>query len=257
VRALINNRRALFAAVGIAAVAIAVALIIVSVVGSSDKKASPITAPQATTPGTTSATGTGSAPEKAPGAAATQRLFRGIPQTLNVLGNPKAPVTMIEFADLQCPFCREYAVSALPSIVDEYVRPGKVKLVFTGLAFIGPDSETALRATYAAGLQGKLWNYLDLLYRNQGPENSGWVTEGLLRTVGQSIPGLDVNAMLAARSSQEIDNAIAVSAQQRQSAKVNSTPTFFAGKTGGTLQQIPISSLTADAFRPTLDSLTQ
>jgi protein-disulfide isomerase len=250
---LINNRRALLAAVGIAAVGIAVALIIVSVVGSSDKKASPTTVPQATTPGTTSATGTA----KVPGAAATQRLFRGIPQTLNALGNPNAPVTMIEFGDLQCPFCREYAVNALPSIVDEYVRPGKVKLVFTGLAYIGPDSETALRATYAAALQGKLWNYLDLLYRNQGPENSGWVTEELLRAVGQSIPGLDVNAMLAARSSPEVDNAIGLSAQQAQSAKVNSTPTFFAGTTGGTLQQIPISSLTADAFRPTLDSLTK
>jgi protein-disulfide isomerase len=257
VRALINNRRALFAAVGIAAVGIAVALIVISVVGSSDKKASPTTVPQATTPGRTSSTGTAQAPAKVPGAAATQRLFRGIPQTLNALGNPTAPVTMIEFGDLQCPFCRDYAVNALPAIIDEYVRPGKVKLVFTGLVFIGPESEPALRATYAAGLQGKLWNYLDLLYKNQGPENSGWVTDGLLRAVGESIPGLDVNAMLAARSSPEVDNALTLSAQQAQSAKVDQTPMFFAGKTGGTLQQVAISSLTADAFRPTLDALTK
>lgn len=253
VRTLINNRRALFAAVGIAAVGIAVALIVISVVGSSDKKASPTTAPRATT----SVTGAPQAPGKLPGAAATQRLFRGIPQALNALGNPKAPVTMVEFGDLQCPFCRDYAVNALPAIIDEYVRPGKVKLVFTGLVFIGPDSEPALRATYAAGLQGKLWNYLDLLYRNQGPENSGWVTDGLLRAVGESIPGLDVNAMLTARSSPDVDNAIAFSAQQAQSARVDQTPTFFAGKTGGTLQQVAISSLTADAFRPTLDALTK
>src|SRR5581483_4833538 len=98
---------------------------------------------------------TPAAPARVPGAAATQKLFRGLPQTLNVLGDPKAPVTMVEFGDLQCPFCREYAIKALPAIVDEYVRPGKLKLVFTGLAFIGPDSEAALRATYAAGLQGK------------------------------------------------------------------------------------------------------
>jgi protein-disulfide isomerase len=253
VRALISNRLALFAAVGIAAVGIAVALIVVSVVGSSDKKASPTIGPTATTP----ATGSAQAPAKVPGAAATQRLFRGIPQTLNALGNPNAPVTMIEFGDLQCPFCREYTVNALPAIVDEYVRPGKVKLVFTGLAVLGPDSEPALRATYAAALQGKLWNYIDLLYKNQGPENSGWVTEGLLRAVGESIPGLDVNSMLAARSSPEIDNAIALSVQQAQSARVDRTPTFFAGKTGGTLEQVAISSLTADAFRPTLDALTK
>jgi len=166
-------------------------------------------------------------------------------------------VTMVEFGDLQCPFCREYAIKALPAIVNEYVRPGKVKLVFTGLAFIGPDSETALRATYAAGLQGKLWNYLDLLYRNQGAENSGWVTDGLLRAVGNSIPGLDTNALMLARTSTEVDNAIAVSTQQAQNARVDSTPTFFAGKTGGTLQQVAVSSLSADAFRPTLDALTE
>src|SRR5581483_3911667 len=137
VRGLTDNRRALFGAVGIVAVGIAVALILISVLGNGGKKAEP----------TTSAL-----------PAATQKLFRGIPQTLNVLGDPKAPVTMVEFGDLQCPFCREYAIKALPAIVDEYVRPGKLKLVFTGLAFIGPDSEAALRATYAAGLQGKLWN---------------------------------------------------------------------------------------------------
>src|SRR5439155_270723 len=97
------------------------------------------------------------------GEAATQKLFRGIPQKLNVLGNLKAPVTMVEFADLQCPYCRDFAVQALPDIVRRYVRPGKVKLVFSGLAILGSDSERALRATYAAGLQGRLWNYLDLL----------------------------------------------------------------------------------------------
>jgi hypothetical protein len=53
-----------------------------------------------------------------------------------VLGNPNAPVTMIEFADLQCPFCRDYALNALPAIVQEYVRPGKVKLVFGGISFL-------------------------------------------------------------------------------------------------------------------------
>ena len=93
---------------------------------------------------------------------------------------------MVEFADLQCPFCREYTLNALPTIVKQYVRTGKVKLVFFGMAFLGPDSETALRAAYAAGLQSRLWNVIDLLYRNQGPENSGWVTDGLLRAVGKA-----------------------------------------------------------------------
>lgn len=217
------------------AVAVAVVLIVVNLTGGESKSSSPA----------------------AVDGSATAALLAGIPQDGISLGSPDAPVVLVEFADLQCPFCGEYAIDALPAIVEEYVRPGKVKLVFTGLAFIGPDSETALRATYAAGLQGKLWNYLDLLYRNQGPENSGWVTDGLLRAVGESIPGLDVGALMAARQSQEVDSAIAAMQQQARNARVDSTPTFFAGKTGGTLEQVAVSSLTADAFRPTLDALTK
>lgn len=252
-RRLLRRRAALFAAVGIAAVGIAVGLIVASVVGSDGKeKATPTTVATTVSTSTSPATTPGLT---VTGGAATARLLRGIPQRLNVLGNPKAPVTMVEFADLQCPFCREFALDALPALVREYVRPGKVKLVFAGMAFIGPDSEKALRATYAAGLQGRLWNFLDLLYRNQGPENSGWVTDDLLRAAGRAVQGLDVGAMIAARQTPEVDNAIAATEQQASSARVNSTPTFFAGPTGGTLQHLGVSELKPQAFRPTLDAL--
>jgi len=259
VRRLLGSRVALFGAVGIAAVGIAAGLIVVSVVGSSDKKTEATTIPSTTAPATPGATTPGSTtPEpglSVSGAAETAKLFRGIPQKGQTLGNRNAPVTMIEFADLQCPFCRDFALEGLPAIVREYVRPGKVKLVFAGLAFIGPDSETALRATYAAGLQDRLWNFLDLLYRNQGPENSGWVTDALLRAAAKAVPGLDVGALLAARQTTEVDNALLAAQQQATSAKVNSTPTFFAGPTGGTLNQINVTSLAPSAFRPTLDAL--
>jgi protein-disulfide isomerase len=232
-------------------------LIVVSVVGSSTKKkAEPTTAPAtpvATVPGSTT-----TAPRpgfKVSGSAETAKLLAGVPQKLNVLGNPNALVTLIEFADLQCPFCREFALDALPTIVRDYVRPGKVKLVFAGIAFIGPDSETALRATYAAGLQNRLWNFLDLLYRNQGPENSGWVTDALLRATAQAIPGVDVGRLLSARRTAEVDNALLATRQQAASARVNSTPSFFAGPTGGTLNRMSVTSLTPQAFRPTLDAL--
>jgi protein-disulfide isomerase len=160
----LRSRRGLFAAVALVAAGIAAALIVTSVVGSNDRPAATTTAAVSATP---------ARPSPVPGAAATRALFRGIPQTLNVLGKPNATVTMVEFADLQCPFCRDYAVSALPALVEEYVRPGKTKLVFSGMHFLGPDSEKALRAVYAAGLQGRLWHYLDLLYKSQGAENSG------------------------------------------------------------------------------------
>jgi uncharacterized membrane protein len=74
----------------------------------------------------------------------------GIPQAGAALGNPNAPVTFVEYADLQCPYCAEWARRTLPVLVDDYVRTGKLRIVFRGLAFIGPDSERALRAAIAA-----------------------------------------------------------------------------------------------------------
>jgi protein-disulfide isomerase len=252
----LQGRNAVYVGAGITALGIAVVLILVSVLGSSNgSSASP--PPTASVSSAESSSTTRAGAPKVPGTAATAALFKGIPQRLNQLGDPKSKATMLEFADLQCPYCRDYAVGALPAIVKDYVRTGKVKLVFSGMEFIGPDSDKALRAVYAAGLQGKLWNYLDLLYKNQGAENSGWVTDELLRQVGDSIPGFDPDKMMADRSSSDVERALAASSQQASSARVNQTPTFFAGPTGGRLQQIPITSLTAEAFRPTLDSLTR
>jgi protein-disulfide isomerase len=253
----LQGRNAVFVGAGVAALGIAVVLILVSVLGSSNGgSASPPPAVSAASTETTETTPGAPAVPKIAGAAATAALFRGIPQRLNQLGDPKAKVTMLEFADLQCPYCRDYTVGALPAVVKDYVRTGKVKLIFSGMEFIGADSDKALRAVYAAGLQGKLWNYLDLLYKSQGAENSGWVTDGLLRQVGDSIPGLDTDKLMADRNSPDVEAALAASAQQASSARVNQTPTFFAGPTGGKLQHIPITSLGPEAFRPTLDSLT-
>jgi protein-disulfide isomerase len=247
----LHGRNLLFVGVGAAALVVALVLILVSVLGSSKAETTPPTPP------TQTAADGSTAPAKAPGAAATAALFRGVPQQLNQLGNPKAKVTMIEFADPQCPFCRQFALDALPAIVKEYVRTGKVKLVLFGIPIIGQNSEDGLRAVYAAGLQNKLWNFMDLLYKSQGAENSGWITDALLRQIGDSIPGFDTDKMMADRRSSDVDAALAASEQQASNARVDRTPTFFAGPTGGTLQQIPVTALTPEAFRPTLDSLTR
>jgi protein-disulfide isomerase len=247
-----HGRNLLYLGVGSAAAVIALVLILVSVIGSSSAETTP-SVPATTT--TASGGSTPAATAKAPAAAATAALFHGIPQQLNQLGNPKAKVTMIEFADPQCPFCGQYELETLPTIVKEYVRTGKVKLVYFGIPIIGQNSEAGLRAVYAAGLQNKLWNFSHLLYKSQGAENSGWITDTLLRRIGDSIPGFDTQKMLADRQSAEVDAALSASTQQATNGHVDRTPTFFAGPTGGTLQQVPLTALTPAAFRPTLDAL--
>src|SRR4051812_48259497 len=118
-------------------------------------------------------------------------LLRGIPQSGNVLGRPDAPVTLVEYADPQCPYCGIWARETFPTLVREYVRTGKVRIVWRGLAFVGADSRTALATAVAAGQQDRLFDVVALLYRNQGVENTGWVSDALLRRVGAAVPGLD------------------------------------------------------------------
>jgi protein-disulfide isomerase len=188
------------------------------------------------------------------GAEATRSLFAGIPQHGTVLGSADAPVTLVEYADPQCPYCADWALNALPSIVDQYVRPGRVKVEFRGIAFIGPESKTGLTAALAAGQQGKLSQLIDLLYANQGPENGGWITDRFLSSIAG--PGgidwgrFDVD-MQSAALRQEADAATA----RAQQDGITATPAFFAGRSGETLAPVHVSTLDAGSITPTLDRL--
>ena len=121
----------------------------------------------------------------------------GIPQEGRILGSPDATATLIEYADPQCPACRLYTEEFFPTVVNEYVRPGKVATEFRGFPFIGDDSVKAYRFLLAAAEQNKLWDLQEALYRNQGAERSGWVTDDLLRRLAGDISGLDVDRLFA------------------------------------------------------------
>jgi protein-disulfide isomerase len=151
----------------------------------------------------------------------------GIPQDGPVLGRPAANVTLIEFADPQCPGCRFYTVSVFPAIVNEYIRPGNVKTEFRGFPFIGPDSVKALRFILAAGLQDRLWQLQEALYRYQGGESDGWVTDDLLRQRAGEIEGLDVERLFTDANSDEMAKAADDAAAEAQAAGIPGTPTFF------------------------------
>jgi protein-disulfide isomerase len=180
-------------------------------------------------------------------------LFRGIPQKGIALGSADAPVTLVEYADLQCPYCAQWARDAFPTIVDDYVRPGKVRVVFRGMSFLGPDSEKALRAALAAGRQNRLWDVLHALYANQGGENDGWVTDGLLRSLGRT--GLDADRMLSETASGWVEDELTAAARAAEAAGVPGTPFFEAGRTNGELEPLHVRALDGPAFAAELDRL--
>jgi protein-disulfide isomerase len=186
------------------------------------------------------------------GIAATRALFRGIPQRGVELGAPSAPVTVTEFADLQCPFCGESARDELPKLVRRYVRTGRVKLEFQSLTFLGKDSLFLARMATAAARQDRLWQYVYLVYRNQGEENSGWVTDGYLRRVAAGA-GLDVPRAVAASMTPMATEALAGAKSAAKAAHVTETPTFAISKLGGEVGRVTgagdVSGAIDKAFR--------
>ncbi len=188
-----------------------------------------------------------------PATAPASGLLEGVPQQGTVLGDPDAPFRLVEYADLQCPFCAEFALETLPTLVDEYVRPGRLSIELRGLAFLGPDSVEALQAALAAAEQDRMWNVVERLFASQGAENSGWVTPELLRQIGGEVAGLDVERMLTPRAS--VDAAMRRAAEQAEADGVQGTPFFTIAAAGETSFALPVASLDVAAFREALEGV--
>jgi protein-disulfide isomerase len=156
----------------------------------------------------------------------------GIPQQGNVLGKASAPVTMVEYIDLQCPVCRQFETEVMPTLIQRYVRPGKVKVEVRPIAFIGPDSERGRRAMIAAEPEGKAFNFSQILYFNQGAENSGWLDDSMIANAAVSV-GLDPQTILKNKDSKAVDARATTYDQSSRSDGVSGTPTIGIAKSGG------------------------
>jgi protein-disulfide isomerase len=236
----LDNSNQRFGVVAVAAVALAGALI-----GASQLSAH--REPTTATPSTAAAdTHAASASSDSP--------FAGIPQSGAALGSPGAPVTLVEYADLQCPYCARWARETLPVLVRDYVRPGKLRIVFKGLAFIGPDSEKALRTAIVAGQHDHLWEMVHGFYARQGTENAGWVSDDLIREIAGEVPGLDGNTLLAGSSTDLVQSELDEAAASAQAAGVRGTPSFEVGRTGGPRGLLQLSSLGPEGLLPSIES---
>ncbi len=168
-----------------------------------------------------------------------------------ILGDPKAPVTLVEYADYQCPYCSRFYSTTEQSIRENYVKSGKVKIVSRNFQFLGPESELAGQAADCAKEQGKFWAYHDSIYnaeiKDGNKENSGNLNKDLFVQIAKD-NGLDVNKFTSCYDSGKYADAVKQETQTAASLGVNSTPTIFVNG------QMVKGALPFDQFKAIIES---
>jgi protein-disulfide isomerase len=187
-------------------------------------------------------------------AASTNALLAGIPQNGSVLGDPKAPVRLTEYADLQCPVCRSFASGVVPTLVRDYVSTGKVKMDYRNWPILGQDSVRAAEVALAVARQDKMWQFTERFYADQQPENTGYVTDGFLRKVAGEVPGLDVDKAMRDRFDPAIRAKLLEIDAQARKAGATGTPTVLVGRSGRPARRIDYTAIEPSQFTGPIDA---
>lgn len=147
-----------------------------------------------------------------------------------IKGNPNAKVTIVEFADFQCPFCEKFFKDAEPQIIKDYVDTGKAKYVFKNLAFLGKESTDAANAALCAKEQNKFWEYHDYLFKNQGQENAGTFAPDKLKGFAATL-GLNTTQFNSCLDGQKYNSQVQADQAEANRNGFNSTPSVAVGST--------------------------
>jgi protein-disulfide isomerase len=155
-----------------------------------------------------------------------EKLLSGIPQNATVLGDPKAPVKLYEYGDLQCPVCKEYSEKILPKIIENQVKKGEVSITYRDFIIIGPQSIPAGEAAAAAGAQGKGWSFIETWYRNQGEENSGYATDEFIEAMAKYVGVPNLSKWKEEWQSKKYKKHIEDTTEQAEKIGFSGTPSF-------------------------------
>jgi Thioredoxin len=184
-----------------------------------------------------------SAPVSSHDAATTRKidaLLAGIPQHANALGDPAAPLTLQYFGDVECANTREATVQAMNPIIRRWVRSGKLRIVFRSMRESAEPLEAyqpVQLAALAAGLQNKLWDYLEVFYRQQeelgpGEADSCYVHKGFSEKVAPHVPGLNVARWARDRREPRLAREMATDQRTAASEGFEVSPSLLIGRTG-------------------------
>lgn len=167
----------------------------------------------------------------------TENLLAGIPQHGSALGDPKAPITLQFFGDLQCADSRRVMLGALPILIRHWVRDGKLRIIYRSTKSDtkdGPEFRGQQGAAMAAGRQGKMWTFIDIFYREQQPEFTNYADDAFLEGIAEQV-GVEQRRWEEDRASEawprQIDSDEVLA--WHKEVPGHSTPSFLIGPTGG------------------------
>ena len=143
-----------------------------------------------------------------------------------IMGNQDAPITILEWGDYQCTFCYKFHQDTLDIINEDFIKTGKVKLVFKDFPLNGPDSFLAAEAAYCAQDQGKYWQYHDELYKNWGGERTGWITRDSLDKFGTTV-NLDLDKFNNCLNEHKYQEKVIALHEFGKEIGIDATPSFL------------------------------
>jgi protein-disulfide isomerase len=192
----------------------------------------------------TQAVGSSTSPAALQGATDVAKMFKGIPENHFVLGKPTAPVELTEFIDLQCPVCQQFETTELPTLLQKYVRTGKLRIKMEPWSILDRpgtgvvDSDRGQKATIAAAAQNKAFEFAEVLYFNQGTEDSNWLNDSMVSQIAASVDGLNT-AQLVSDANSSATKTLVNAVDSRAAAigakipAFNGTPSLLLAKGNG------------------------
>jgi len=171
----------------------------------------------------------------------------GVAQSAHVFGNPSAPATISEYIDFQCPFCRQAVINVMPTIEQQFIATGKAKLEVNPIAIRGGESVAAAAAAECANDQGAFFAYYDILYANQGAEQSGAFSDARLKAFAASL-NLDTNSFNSCYDAGKYVQQVQQATSAASTAGVKSTPTIL-------VDGIPVDA-TVDSISAAIQQVT-
>ncbi|WP_428326962.1 DsbA family protein [Nitrosopumilus sp.] len=143
-----------------------------------------------------------------------------------ISGDSNAPITILEWGDYQCTYCYKFHQNTLNKINEDFIKTGKVKLVFKDFPLNGPDSVLAAEASYCAEDQKKYWEYHNELYKNWGGERTGWITRSSLDDFASTV-GLDLETFNTCLDEHKYQDKVNALYEFGREIGIDATPSFL------------------------------